>query len=124
MNLFGRPRRIPAICSSDEWQREAAERKLISTAVQGGAADLVKRAMVYTHEYCQSQPYGKADMVLMVHDDLQFDVSYEGSARIVRDLKHIMETSSSDIIQLPIIADVEYFTTNWANKKSFTGRGW
>jgi DNA polymerase I-like protein with 3'-5' exonuclease and polymerase domains len=53
----------------------------------------------------------------MVHDDLEFDMQPEGSARTVREIKRIMEQTCQDKFSVPIVVDVEWFTTNWSEKK-------
>lgn len=116
-NMFGLPRRVPWINSDQRWQVEQAQRQLTSTAVQGGAAGIVKRSMVKVYQYLKSQTHCEADLVLMVHDDLQFDMEPEGSAHVVREIKRIMEDTCQKAISVPLVADVEYFTTNWSEKK-------
>ena len=106
--------------SPEDWIRERAQRQVISTMVQGSTADLVKFSMLACYQYLQS--CGRADqMVLMIHDDLQFDLQIEGSARQIRELKYIMEQTCQDRLSVPIVADVEYFTDHWSNKKELAG---
>lgn len=116
-NLFGRPRRVPKINSSQNWEVEAARRQIVSTLVQGGAAGIVKRSMVRCYQYLKLQSDCDAQMVLMVHDDLQFDMEPPGSAKVLREVKGIMESTCQAMLSVPVVADVEYFTTNWAEKK-------
>jgi DNA polymerase-1 len=108
-NLFGRPRRVPDICSDQDWKRSSAERRLTSSMVQGSAADLVKFSMVAVHDYLSAQNDCEADMVIMVHDDLQFEV--------IREVKRIMEQTCQHKLSVPIKVDMEYFTDHWGNKK-------
>jgi DNA polymerase-1 len=116
-NLFGRPRRVPDICSAEDWKRRAAERKIISSAVQGGAADMVKHSMLACWQYLKSQTDCEAQMVLMIHDDLQFDMAPEGSAKVIRELKGIMESTCQHKLSVPIKVDMAYFTDHWGNKQ-------
>jgi DNA polymerase-1 len=120
-NLFGRPRRVPAIDADNEWARSAAERQVISTMVQGSTADLVKEVMVAVWDYLKSQSQCSADMVLMVHDDLQFDMDPGGSAGVIREVKRLMEHTCQNRLSVPIVVDAEYFTTNWKEKKKLKG---
>lgn len=118
-NIFGRPRRVPDILSNQRWKRRAAERKLTSSLVQGSAADLVKHCMVAAWKHLKSQQDVESYLVLMVHDDLQFDMQFDGSAKLIRELTHIMEATCQDKLSVPIVVDTEYFTDNWSNKRSF-----
>jgi DNA polymerase I len=116
-NMFGRPRRLPGLNSTSFAEQKACERRAISTAVQGGAADLVKRSMLAAWQYLKSQTVCEADMVLMVHDDLQYDIEYEGVARVGRELRGIMTSTCQSRMSVPIEVDCEYFTTNWDEKR-------
>jgi len=116
-NLFGRPRRMPEFGSdAPPAVRREGERAATSTIVSGTAADIVKRAMVACDKYLRSQTDCEGDLVLMVHDDLQFDLGVEGSAKVVRELKRLMEQTCQPQFSVPIVADVEWFNTNWAEK--------
>lgn len=93
----------------------------MSSMVQGSAADLVKHSMVAAWKFLKSQSACEGYMVLMVHDDLQFDLGVDGSARTVRELKRIMEQTCQSKLCVPIIADVEWFNTHWADKHKMKG---
>lgn len=116
-NMFGRPRRVEDILSDKAWKRSRAEREITSTMAQGGAADLIKRSMLRTWQYLKSQQDCEAYLVLMIHDDLQFDMMPDGSAKVIRECKKIMESTCQDVMSVPIKVDVEYFTDNWKNKR-------
>jgi DNA polymerase-1 len=120
-NIFGRPRRLPGICSQEDWERRRGERQAISTMVQGSAADIVKHSMVAVHQYLKSQQDCEAYMVLMVHDDLQFDMATDGSAKTVREVKRLMEHTVQHKMTVPIQVDAEYFTTTWKDKHKLKG---
>lgn len=123
-NLFGRPRRMGAGFDrkAPNAVRRAEERAAMSTIVSGTAADMVKHAMVAVDEYLRAQTdCAEADMVLMVHDDLQFDLSIDGSAKTIRELKRLMEQTCQAKFTVPILTDVEWFSTNWAEKNKMKG---
>jgi DNA polymerase-1 len=122
-NLFGRPRRLGDGFRVDAqpWQRRAAERHAVSTDVQGSTADLVKHSMVAVWKYIKAQTTCEASMVLMIHDDVQLDMGIDGSARCVREVKRLMEQTCQSKLCIPIVADVEYFTTHWADKHKMKG---
>jgi len=122
-NLFGRPRRMGDGFDVDapRWKRGAEERQAVSSMVQGSAADLVKHSMVACWKYIKAQTACESYMVLMVHDDLQFDMVPEGSARCVREVKRLMEATCQAKLSVPIQADVEWFNVNWATKHKMKG---
>ncbi len=70
--LFGRMRPIPDIKSQDTAARSRAEREAMNTPLQGTAADLLKLAMVKTHERLKREKM-KTRMILTVHDELVFE---------------------------------------------------
>lgn len=118
-NKYGRPRRVEELLSPKNWQRNAGERQSMGSMVQGSSADLVKQSMVAVDEYVQAESRGRDDlaMVLMIHDDLQFDMSTHKLAKRLRDIKHLMEGTCQPSMAVPIKVDCEYFTTNWNEKK-------
>ncbi len=122
-NLFGRPRRMPKGFGprDDKWSRFKAQRQSVASCVQGSAADLVKYSMVAVYDYLKSQTDCEADLVLMVHDDLQLDMVPSGSATVIREVKRIMEQTCQAHLVVPIKVDVEYFTTHWAAKNKMKG---
>jgi DNA polymerase-1 len=115
-NLFGRPRRFPGWGRGSRGAQNAMKRQAPASAVQGSAADLVKFSMVAVYDYLQSQQDCETDLVLMVHDDLQFDMQPSGSAKVIREVKGIMEETCQSRLVVPIVVDTEFFTTNWADK--------
>lgn len=64
--LMGRVRRVPEIRSSDKKKRASGERMLFNSLVQGGSADLTKKAM---NEY-MSLKTNDMRLLLTVHDEL------------------------------------------------------
>jgi len=128
-NLYKRPRRMGRgfDFGAPKWVRRMVERQTIASMVQGSAADMIKFSMVETWKYLKSQQDCEADMVLMVHDDLQFDMMPRGSAKVIREIKAIMEDTgvrelkriSGKDFAVPVVVDVEYFASpdgNWAHK--------
>ena len=73
--LAGRRRRIEGIRSSGAL-RSAAERMAVNTAVQGSAADLIKKAMIAISNGL-SAVSRRAAMLLQIHDELLFEVPDE-----------------------------------------------
>jgi DNA polymerase-1 len=67
--LFGRRRPVPEIRASNRQTRSLGERLAVNSVMQGTAADVIKRAMVATHERLRSEGRA-ARLVLQVHDEL------------------------------------------------------
>jgi DNA polymerase-1 len=117
-NMWGRPQRMGAGFDpgAPGWKRRKEERQAMSRMISGSAADLVKQCMVASHRFIRSQADCEAYLVLMVHDDLQFDMGIDGSAKTVREIRRLMESTCQHALTVPIVADVEWFSTNWATK--------
>jgi DNA polymerase-1 len=71
--VFGRRLYLPEINARNVQRRQYAERSAINAPMQGTAADIIKRAMIRTHDWLQK---GKTDarMIMQVHDELVFEV--------------------------------------------------
>jgi DNA polymerase-1 len=71
--VFGRRLYLPEINARNVQRRQYAERSAINAPMQGTAADIIKRAMICTHDWLQK---GKTDarMIMQVHDELVFEV--------------------------------------------------
>ena len=71
--LLGRRRYLPDINASNHNVRQAAERAAVNMPIQGGAADIMKLAMIRVHR-SMGEAGLKARMLLQVHDELIFEV--------------------------------------------------
>jgi len=82
--LLGRRRPIPELRASNRQTRSLGERLAVNTVMQGTAADVIKVAMVRTHERLRRE--GRASrLVLQVHDELLLEVP-EVETSAVREL--------------------------------------
>jgi DNA polymerase-1 len=101
--LFGRRRHLPELRSNQATVRQAAERKAINMPVQGTAADLIKLAMINTHERLHASGL-RARLLLTVHDELLF----EAPAGEMEDLQHLAVAAMSQTYKLnvPLKVDV------------------
>jgi DNA polymerase-1 len=70
--LLGRVRKVPDLLSRNRMQREAAERVVRNTPIQGSAADIIKLAMVAIAQRMQAEQL-QSRMLLTVHDELVFE---------------------------------------------------
>ena len=110
--MFGRRRLVPELNSRNGQVRFAAERQAVNMPIQGTAADIMKRAMVETHNALA--PYPEARMILTVHDELLFEVP-EGRAD---ELSEIVKTSMQGAasLKVPLTVDVGV-GKNWKEAK-------
>lgn len=92
----------------------ASGHKLINILVQGSAATLLKLKMREVYDYLKTNNL-KTRYILNVHDELQFERHKDDPIETIFDLKHILEKWDDTLV--PIVADVEVTTTNWAEKK-------
>ena len=100
--LFGRRCHAGGIQDKNPARRNFAERAAINAPIQGGAADIIKRAMIQLPE-ALAQKKLKAKMLLQVHDELIFEVpkkEVDATAELVRD---IMEGAAH--LDVPITVD-------------------
>jgi DNA polymerase I-like protein with 3'-5' exonuclease and polymerase domains len=68
-SLLGRKRRLPGLYSSDNGMRMYAERQLFNFLIQGGAADLMKLALIRADAMIREQ-VPQAWLSLTVHDEI------------------------------------------------------
>jgi DNA polymerase-1 len=71
--VLGRRRYMPEITASNHNVRQAAERAAINMPIQGGAADIMKLAMIRVNRSMKESAL-RARMLLQVHDELVFEV--------------------------------------------------
>jgi DNA polymerase-1 len=108
--LFGRRVYIPGIGDKNPNMRGFAERAAINAPIQGGAADIIKRAMIRLPGALADAKLG-ALMLLQVHDELIFEVveaEIDATSKLV---KHVMEAAA--VLDVPLTVDVGAGTT-WA----------
>ncbi len=100
--LFGRKRYLPDIVSHNGTVRAFAERNAVNAPVQGTAADIIKIAMVAIHRELKQRNL-KAQMIMQVHDELNFNVPVDE----VEQVKRIVVENMQNAVHLtvPIIAE-------------------
>lgn len=99
---FGRKRYLPDINSHNATVRAFAERNAVNAPIQGMAADIIKLAMVRIDRRLQEQGL-KAQMIMQVHDELNFNVP----AAEVEQVREIVVSEMEHVISLsvPLIAE-------------------
>lgn len=68
VSLLGRKRRLPALLASEKWARARAERQAFNFLIQGGAADVMKRALIRIDQLL-TEHMPEASLLLTVHDE-------------------------------------------------------
>ena len=100
--LFGRKRYLPDILSNNATVRSFAERNAVNAPIQGTAADIIKIAMVAIHRRLKEENL-KAQMIMQVHDELNFNVP-EAEVERVREIV-VSEMQNAVHLSIPLIAD-------------------
>lgn len=100
--LFKRRRYLPDIHSHNAVVRGYAERNAINAPIQGSAADIIKVAMIRIHRRFAAEGL-KSQMILQVHDELNFNVYNEELEQVKTIVLEEMEQAIQ--LQVPLIAD-------------------
>ena len=107
--LYGRRCHVPGIKDNNSAKRSFAERAAINAPIQGGAADIIKRAMLRLPGMLADAGL-KAKMLLQVHDELIFDVPKKELEKTTTLMKTVMETVAH--LEVPLVVDTGY-GSNW-----------
>ncbi|MCD6472327.1 DNA polymerase I [Candidatus Aerophobetes bacterium] len=102
--LLGRRRYIPEIVSSKKREREFAERIAINAPIQGGAADLIKLAMINLDARFKEENIN-AYLILQIHDELLFEVAKEEIKKTRKIIKKEMEKAMN--LSIPLIVNTK-----------------
>jgi DNA polymerase-1 len=108
--ILGRRRYLPELGSSNPRVRDMGRRMALNAPIQGGAADILKLAMIKVDRELRDSGLDCL-MVMTVHDELVFDVAErdrEASAAIV---KQAMESAYE--LSVPLRVDLGW-AKNWA----------
>ncbi len=107
---FGRRCYVPGIADRNGARRSYAERQAINAPLQGGAADIIKRAMVRLPRALADSGL-RARMLLQVHDELLFEVAEAEAAPLAALAKRVMEAAAS--LSVPLVVETGQ-GANWA----------
>ncbi len=113
-NSFGRVRHLPGALSREFWRQGRAQRQAVNFVIQGTAADMFKTAVVRVDEFLIAQK-AKTKIVNLVHDEIQLYMPKD-EIPLLRGIKERMEDFPDYTV--PILADFEWTTQNWARKKA------
>ncbi|OJY65919.1 MAG: DNA polymerase I [Rhodospirillales bacterium 70-18] len=107
---FGRRCWIAGIADKNPARRGYAERQAINAPLQGGAADIIKRAMIRLPAALRDAGL-TGRMLLQVHDELLFEVAEAEAERTAAVAREVMEAAAT--LSVPLV--VETGTgRNWA----------
>ena len=110
----GRRRLLPELTATNPHLRSFAERAAINTPVQGGSAEIIKKAMVGL--FARLRGSEDVFMLLQVHDELVFEVR-EGAVKEAAVLiKKEMEGAYD--LSVPLVAELKA-GLNWRDMKKY-----
>jgi DNA polymerase-1 len=100
---FGRRCWVPRIKDKIPALRAYAERQAINAPLQGGAADIIKRAMVKLPAALRDAGLASARLILQVHDELLFEASDGEAEATAAVAKRVMQEAAT--ISVPLIVE-------------------
>jgi DNA polymerase-1 len=100
---FGRKCHMRGINEKNQALRGNAERAAINAPIQGGAADIIKRAMTRVPAALEDAKLG-ARMLLQVHDELIFEVPGDEVEKTQALVKSVMENAAT--LNVPLEVDI------------------
>ena len=103
MTPFGRKCSIMGINDKNKRIVANAERAAINAPIQGGAADIIKRAMIAVQRELEEGGY-KTKMLLQVHDELFFEAPLDEVEKAAAMIKKTMEGVVD--LAVPFVAEV------------------
>ncbi len=101
--ILGRRRPLPDLNSRNANLRNAAERMVRNTPIQGSAADIIKLAMLRCQARLEAD-FPNARMLLTVHDELVFEVP-EGETEALSDAVR-EEMTAAYVLDAPLVVDI------------------
>ena len=107
--ILGRRRPLPNLTSRNAPRRNYDRRNAVNTPIQGGAADLIKLAMIEIDQELAANE--RARMILQIHDELIFEVEESAIDATIPVIRDIMETVLS--LRVPLVVKVSQ-GANWS----------
>lgn len=107
--IMHRRRYLPDINSRNANVRGYAERNAVNAPIQGSAADIIKLAMVKIDQRMKRENL-RAEMILQVHDELNFNVPEVEVERLTTIVREEMESAFS--LSVPLKVDIG-IGSNW-----------
>ena len=100
--VFGRRLYLPDIRSGNPQLRQYAERSAINAPMQGTAADIIKRAMIDVHAWC-NRAGSPAHLIMQVHDELVLEVRAEAIEEVTQVVRERMVEAAT--LSVPLRVD-------------------
>ena len=100
---FGRRCYVPGIAERNAQKRAYAERQAINAPLQGGAADVIKRAMVRLPAALHEAGLHRSRLLLQVHDELLFEAPEDEAVALAAVAKRVMEAAVH--ISVPLVVE-------------------
>jgi len=108
---FGRRCWVPGIADKNPARRGYAERQAINAPLQGGGADVIKRAMVRLPKALREAGL-KSRLLLQVHDELLFEAPEEEVPGLTALARRVMESAAT--LSVPLVVETGAGRT-WAD---------
>jgi DNA polymerase-1 len=107
---FGRRCWVPGIADKNGARRAYAERQAINAPLQGGAADVIKRAMVRLPVALRAAGL-RSRLLLQVHDELLFEAPEDEAEALAGVARRVMESAAT--LSVPLVVETGVGKT-WA----------
>ncbi|WP_311537994.1 DNA polymerase I [uncultured Anaerococcus sp.] len=111
--LFHRRRYIPEISSRNFNVRSFGERIALNTPIQGTAADIIKIAMINTHQALLNEGLD-ARIILQIHDEIIIESSMEDKDRAKEILQKCMEDAAK--LKVKLVVDIGFGESMYESK--------
>ena len=103
--IFGRRCHFPHIRDKNAARRNFSERAAINAPIQGSAADLIRRAMIFMPA-ALAQKKLATTMLLQVHDELVFEAPQKEAKKAGEIIAQIMREAAEPAVYLSVKLDV------------------
>jgi DNA polymerase-1 len=108
---YGRRCWVPGIADKNPARRAYAERQAINAPLQGGAADIIKRAMIRLPK-ALAEAGLRSRLLLQVHDELLFEAPEDEVPALTTLAKRVMENAA--VLSVPLVVETGAGRT-WAD---------
>ena len=105
-SIMGRYRILPDINSNNSQLRSHSERAAINTPIQGGAADIVMKAMLDLHNNARFRELGWK-IILQVHDEIISEGPEETAEEAYKIVKHCMNYPFEKPLLVDLVVDAK-----------------
>jgi len=108
---FGRRCHVPGIADKNPARRGYAERQAINAPLQGGAADIIKRAMVRLPDAIAASGLDMR-ILLQVHDELLFEAPIDQAPAAAAVAREVMQQAA--VLSVPLLVEAG-IGANWSD---------